>query len=199
MASRRERHIAVAAATVLGLLVLDSYVLTPLFDARTARIALRDKLELELDQAQRLLSQSRSAQRRFRVMQAQGNLQREASATESSLLAYLQTLAQESRVQLLSIRPDRTTAGHGLRELTFQVSGDGNLRAVMTFLHRLESAPLPLRVREVQIAPRTEGADDLSMTLRVSSIWEESTATNQITPPVHTMQSANSQVAEESR
>ncbi len=173
MMKRRERNLAIAAGVVLGLLVLDQYVLSPMWRAREAQMTLRDKLTLEWEQGQRLMAQSRQADRLVRLMRSEGGLGTEVSATESRLIEAMQSWAQESRLQLVSIRPERATVNQGLRELSFAAAGEGNLRSMMLFLHRLESAKLAVRVRELQISARTEGSDDLSISLRISSIWEE--------------------------
>ena len=52
------------------------------------------------------------------------------------------------------------------------------MRAVTGFLWRLENASFPVRVAELQIGTRKEGADDLSLQLRISALCraEETTA-----------------------
>ena len=81
--------------------------------------------------------------------------------------------SQQANLPLVSIRPDRPTDAHGLHEMTFQATADGSMRAVAAFLYRIETASVPVRVRELQIAPRTEGSDDLTVQLRISTLWED--------------------------
>ena len=58
-----------------------------------------------------------------------------------------------------------------MREITFQAAGTGPMSAVARFLWRMETAPFPLRVEELQVGARREGTDDLSLQLRVSTLY----------------------------
>ncbi len=45
------------------------------------------------------------------------------------------------------------------------------MSAVGPFLWRLETTPLPLRIKELQLGSRRDGEDDLSLTLTVSALY----------------------------
>jgi hypothetical protein len=44
--------------------------------------------------------------------------------------------------------------------------------AVSRFLWRVETAKVPIRVKEMQLGSRKEGADDLTLTLRLSTLYQ---------------------------
>ena len=52
-----------------------------------------------------------------------------------------------------------------------QAAGTGSMNAVSRFLWRVETAGIPLRVKEMQLGSRKEGADDLTVQLRLSTIY----------------------------
>ena len=51
-----------------------------------------------------------------------------------------------------------------------RVTANGGMAAVAGFLWRVESAKLPLRIKDVQIGGR-EGSDDLSLQMQVSTLY----------------------------
>ncbi|NJL32071.1 MAG: hypothetical protein HC898_10860 [Phycisphaerales bacterium] len=173
MAGRREKMLALATGVVLGLWVLDGYVLSPLLELRRDQITKAQKLEEQFQQSERLLSQSRSAQRRLRAMRTQGQLGRDASTTESGLLVAIQGLGQgePGATAFDSAGPRHRRPGcagiviSGFRRwliagcdgFSFPAGhrqGSGTSEGIAAFAtHRR--------------------FDDLSMTLRLSSIWED--------------------------
>jgi len=171
MLSKRESYIALIAGSALTLLVLDQLVLTPLLHSKERLSVQHQTLLRERAEAQQLLRDSRIADRRWKDFHANG-LTTDASNTESSLLNALRNWSQEAGLSVLATRPDRASGSRGLRDLTFQVSGEGSLRTVTTYLYRVETARLPVRIREIQLAARTEGTDDLALQLRLSTLWE---------------------------
>ncbi len=173
--SKRERSIAIVASAAVAFLVVYQYGITPLLDSRAQLAAQRAVLERQLNEAHRTISRSVDARRRWKDFHAAG-LVSDATATESNLLNTMRTWSQDAGLPLSSIRPDRASASHGLRELTFQATADGSMRSIAAFLYCVEMAHLPVRVRELQIAARSEGTDDLTMQVRISTLWEDTKA-----------------------
>lgn len=170
--SKRERYILVVTFSVIAIFALDYFVFTPLSEAREQLTLQKEKLVKEASDAQKTISASRKADQRWRDYRAAG-LSSDASATESALMAALRSWSQESNLPLLSIRPERVAASQGIHEITFQVTADGSMRAISRFLYRLETSQVPVRVHELQLSSRNEGSDNLSMQLRLSTLWDE--------------------------
>lgn len=175
MLSKRERIIVWTTALAVGALALDWLVLTPLLDSRDRLAAREEQLLTQLRDGQRLRSQSRAAAKKLRSYEAAG-LAESASATEGQLLSALRNWSQDSGLTLASIRPDRATSRHGLSELTLQAGGEGTMRSLAKFLYRLQTARIPVRLQEVQIASRTDGVGELSVQLRLSTLWNQDAA-----------------------
>jgi Tfp pilus assembly protein PilO len=180
MMSKRERSILVAAGVVVALAGVDYFFLSPLLASRDRLAEQETALQARVRKVRDTRAASVRANRRWNDFRAAG-LATDASATESNLLNGLRTWSQEAGLPLQSIRPDRATDAHGMHELTFQVTANGPMRAVAAFLYRVETAELPVRVRELQIASRSEGVDDLSVVLRVSTLWEDREAPAAVT------------------
>ena len=170
MLSGRERLLAIGSLVVLGLLLSDRYLLEPAW-------ALLDDLDLRQQQrlsdvaAARTLFEQR--RRLAPLLQGQGaaKLPRDPAAAEAQALAVLQAAAGGARFVVDALRPERVAAHDQLRPLAFQLTGHGNLEQVARFLHALDGAALPLRVEQLRLSTRKDGADDLSLQLRLTTLY----------------------------
>lgn len=170
--SKRERYILIVTVCVVGVLALDYFVYTPLTDAREQLMVQHDKLSRELGDMKKTMSASLKADKRWKEYAAAG-LSNDPSATESRFLGAISSWSRDAGLPLLSIRPERTIVNQGVHELSFHATADGSMRSISRFLYRLETSEVPVRIQELQISSRTDGTDDLSMQIRLSTIWEE--------------------------
>jgi hypothetical protein len=80
---------------------------------------------------------------------------------EAELTSYLQSVATFSHVLLKELRgveQRRTETFPGdVRPIRLSVSGESDLDGVITFFNRVESSPLFIRIRELQLEPQTNG------------------------------------------
>jgi hypothetical protein len=169
MLAKRERYIAIIAGVVLGILVLDWYVLTPLVEQRNLLATRRQNLEREVENALKLFETSKQMTRKWGEMRS-GGMKQDASDAESQLLNTVRGWSSEAGLTLSAIRPERVGKSHDLQEIGFQAAGNANLRAAANLLYRLETTSQPIRIRELQITSRSDGSDDLSVQLRLSTL-----------------------------
>ena len=101
----------------------------------------------------------------------QAGLKRDVSEAESQVLHAVRNWSQESGLALASLKPERVARDGELQEIMFRVAGPGSMRSVSRFLWQLQTAALPLKVEELQLGSRKEGADDLSLQLRISALY----------------------------
>ncbi len=170
--SRREASIAVVAVLAVALLLADRYVITPLMESGAALEAEKGLVVRELEEAGRLFQRRRLLARRWQEMTA-GGLSSDPSAAEGRLLHAVGDWAEQAGLALSSVQPDRRAPGKGaaVGEIVVQASGTGTMRSVARFLWLAETTDLPLRIQELQLGARTEGADDLSLQLELSTIY----------------------------
>lgn len=98
-----------------------------------------------------LEAQARSAQTTTRLLRAGNRVLAEGELTD-----YLEQLAGGSRVLLQQVRAVTDTAWTGspeLQPIRVAIRGESDLQGVATYMHRLESSPLLLRVTELAINP----------------------------------------------
>ena len=173
--SRRERLLIAATLIAVAALVLVRYAVTPLLDARDAAEARKQGLLDEMDRARGLLAHERRLSPEWRAMTAAG-LRRDPTEAESQVLHAVGDWAMEAGLRLSSLKPERVSEKKHLQEINFQATGTGSMNAVARFLWRVETAGIPIRLKELQLGSRKEGTDDLTLQLRLSTLY-------QATPP----------------
>jgi len=173
--SKRERIIAVVAAVAFAALVLDHYALTPLLESGALMEARRAAATAKLQQSITLFRRQKAMSRRWNEM-IEGGLMSDPAEAEGQVLHALQGWANEAGLVVTSMKPERAPTSGELPEITVQISGTGPMRAVSRFLYQVQTARFPLRIRDMQLGTRQEGADDLTLQLRVSTLYLSETA-----------------------
>jgi len=169
--SKRERLIIAATLIVVAALVLDRYAVTPLLDARDAAEAQKQGLLDEMDRGRAMLESEREIGPRWQKMVAAG-LRRDPTEAESQVLHAVGDWATEAGLRLSSMKPDRLSEKQPLQEINFQATGTGSMNAIARFLWRVETAGIPIRLKELQLGSRKEGTDDLTLQLRLSTLYQ---------------------------
>ncbi len=161
---------AIAVTAAFGLFTLDRLALTPYTQQRdrlnTEQLAANQRLA----DGRRAIQKQRAAKKDWDELQAQG-LESDASEMERRVQHWLHLWAQEAGLGNLSLRADRSAAKHaGFTQVTVHTTGSGPMGAVAKLLWRLEAAPVPLRVNDVQLNPGREGSDQVQLQLKVSAL-----------------------------
>lgn len=168
--TKREKVILAAAIAVLCALVLDVYALTPLLERRAAVRADLGRLQAKFAKAQGLLKRRRLLGRKWRRMLDEG-MKDDPAAAESQLLRHLRNWSSDARIRLSSLRPERSAEKSRLPEITVHAAGTGSMYAVSRFLYAIETARIPAKVKMLQVGSRRDGTDDLSIHVRVSTLY----------------------------
>ncbi|UCF17120.1 MAG: hypothetical protein JSW59_06595, partial [Phycisphaerales bacterium] len=72
---------------------------------------------------------------------------------------------------LSSIRPERVSSNKGLQEMIFTVAGRGSLESVARFLWQIETAVLPVKIKDMQLGSSSEAGDSMSLQLHLSALY----------------------------
>jgi type II secretory pathway pseudopilin PulG len=166
--SKRERILALATLLVLGTLMVNSLILDPLFSRRQQAANERIDLEAQLADAQNTFDRRKLLERRWKTV-LEG--MRSDTDAESRVTKALNEWSRQTRLTLTSIKPERTTADKGMREITFVVAGRGSLEAVASFLHKVETAELPVKLTTMTVGSTSESGDNMSLQLRLSTVY----------------------------
>jgi hypothetical protein len=179
--SKRERYIFMTTIFVVAILLLDRFVVTPLFEQSGTLKQQLASLSYTLESEQRLLQRQHQMSQKWDEMQGSG-LEMDAAAAESQLLHMYRQWSSEAGLTLISLKPARPNEGKYLREVVLQASSSGPMKAVSRFLWLAETAKTPVRIKQLQLGSRKEGADDLSLTVTLSTIYavQETTTAKEV-------------------
>ena len=169
--SKREKYIVICTVVILTVFVLDRYALSPLLAMREETRTRKQQVTAQWDKGFGLLDRQKLMEKRWNKSSEQG-ISEKASDTTSRVLHELRNWSGQYGVNLSSITPDRVSSKkeENFQEITFLVSGTGNMNSIGHFLYQLEHTTLPLRLKDIQLSSRQEAADDMSLQVRVSAI-----------------------------
>ena len=167
MLSKREQIMAIVAVLFVGFLVLNKFLIGPVADKLRQLDTQKSQLSLELEQAQNLFRKRRILEREWKNASMEG-LRNEVEA-ESKVGRALNEWSQISHLTLSSVKPERMASDKGLQEMTFVVVGTGTLESVAQFLWQIETAPLPLKVKDMQLGS-SESGQSMSVQLHLSAL-----------------------------
>ncbi len=170
--SRRERYIGIGTAVVVGVLVLDQLFVSPLLDRRRALGAQVQEAQDALERHNRLFINSRRATKNWSQL-AGTTLRRDDAGAESDILNNVRDWASRSGMNLLTQPRERTEKQKDFIRVGFRVTGSGGMKQVGEFLWRAQTASIPVRVNDVQMSSKTDGTDNLSVVVGLSTIYAD--------------------------
>lgn len=168
--SKRERIILLLTVVVVGALVLDFFALTPLLERIDEAETRLDLMTTRMRQAEALLTRRRALAPRWRRMTAE-SLKADPGEAESQILRAIGEWADRARLNLTSVRPDRSAEDTPLPVIDFRASGQGSMAAVSRFLYGMETANIPIKLKNLQLSSRREGSDSLSLQVTFSTLY----------------------------
>lgn len=164
--SRRERIILIGTILVVGLLVADKVIYSPVQARLAAMDAERAQLLSEVNEARSLFQRQKKLQPAWQKMLDEGF--RNDTEAESRVFRALGEWSAEADLYVTSTKPDRLAGENGLKEMTFVLAGEGTLQAVAHFLWLIETSPLPIKIKQVTLG---SGSNDMSLQLRLSVLY----------------------------
>jgi hypothetical protein len=173
--SRREKGLAFGTLAVLVLFLADRYVLTPFLDQQGALEAQRGQILTDISRAQNVMNERRQLAPKWKGMVA-GGLKSDPAEAEGQLLHALRDWAKETGFALSSLKPDRPDAKDQLKEVHVVATGNGNMESTAKFLWKMQGSAFPLKVLDFQLSSRSDGANDLALQVKVSTLYLASVA-----------------------
>ncbi len=177
--SKREKYIAIGVGAAVGLLVLDSLIFAPYFTRRNKITVDRTALNEQTEAAAATLMRQSKLRPVWAEIQQHGLMVDPDVAASQAQKAILDW-AHAANVELFSLRNERPAQEGQFQIINFGVTGTGTMNSISKFLWSLETAAIPIRVNDMQITPRREGTDDLSIRLTVSALCMTPTAADKV-------------------
>jgi hypothetical protein len=168
--SKRERYIAITTVVVLLILILDSYIITPFIDQMGKTATEKQNLQTEMDRASTLFKRRALMDQQWQEM-INGGLQNDVSRAESQTLHAMDGWARECELAVSSVKPGRGQGTGHLKEVLFQITGDGSMKSICGFLWQIENTSFPIKIKEVQIGSNDENGKSMSLQLEISVLY----------------------------
>lgn len=159
-----------ATAGVLAILAVDRYALTPLLEQQDFLNGQRDQILSDMTRAQKVFAERKQMAPKWSSMVASG-LKDDPAEAEGQLLHALRDWAKDTSVTLSSVKPDRPESKEQLRQIQIQATGTGSMDGIAKLLWKMQSASFPLKVTELQLGARNDGKSDLSLQVKVSTLY----------------------------
>jgi hypothetical protein len=167
---RREKTLLIIAIAVIAALVADRYILSPVLKRRSNMKDDGEMLRGELEQALSTIKRWKILAPQWEQMKRQG-LSGDPSVTEGVVLRYIKDSSLKNDIVIASIQPERLPQETKVREIEFLLSGTGNMNSVTGFLCDMETAPIPLKLKTMQLGAADETGSLMTMQLKMSSIY----------------------------
>lgn len=167
--SKRERIILIASIACVGLFVAVKFVVDPVQAKRDKLESQRQQLLGDLNEAELLIGNHVRMRRKWNEMLSDGL--RNDTEAESRILTALGEWSGAANMALSSIRPERVSSNRGLQEMIFTVAGKGSLESVARFLWQIETAVLPVKIKDMQLGSSSEAGDSMSLQLHLSALY----------------------------
>ena len=169
--TKRERLIAIGAGVAGGALLLNSFLIAPLEARWDAADQRRDSAQEEVERGQAVMNNRNRSLRVWKTL-ADGTLADDAPTAESRLLEGVRVWAQNSGVDLTSLKPEQGDREQGFGRLVVRAQANGDMAALSTFLQGAENSDLPVRLVDMTLASRKDGQDELSLQVGFSTIYQ---------------------------
>ena len=157
-------------ALVVGILALDRLFLTPLIERRQVTDAQMRLATGEMERADGLMTNRSRVNRKWNEMSG-SSLKTDGATAESQVIRAVNDWAQEAGLNVSSVKPERAEKEKQFVKITFRANATGNMASISKFMWRLQTSKVPIRVTDVSITTRRDGADDLSLDLGISTIY----------------------------
>lgn len=166
----REKLLTIVAVVCFSLLLGDRLVFTPLTHLWSERSDRIKELRSSVSKGRLLVDREDIMNQRWREMLTNA-LPVAKPTAEREVLTSFDRWMQDSGVSFVSIKPQwKEGADESYQTLECRAGVFGNLSAITRFLYELEQDPLALNLEELQITPRNEKSDQLTLSVLFSGL-----------------------------
>ncbi len=166
----RQRLLIILAGVSIGLLLLDSVVLTPLTKAWQNRRAEIVRLQKSVTEGRGVIERASRTRSLWAEMQGQA-MPADPAKAEQDLITAFDRWGRATGVELGSIKPQwKRGTSNRYSQIECRVDATGSLAALTRFLYEVEKSALALKVDAVELNARDDSGSRLSLGLLVSGL-----------------------------
>jgi len=168
--SKRERYIAIGASTAALVFFLYQYMFNPLWERRAQAQSDSGSSRMKLQKIRSENNRNRATELKWEEMNKAG-LRLDANTALGQLQHAAQQWAQEARLSI-SHRGDRPlVVEKRFQKIVLHVSSQSaTMESISRFLWRVNTSGLPVRVTDLQIRPKREASEELTLEVAISTL-----------------------------
>lgn len=167
--NQREKILALVIVGLAVLFAADRLVVAPLTTAFGEIAEETRSLESELAEANAMVKSRRKIEQRWQAVRLAG-LSDAIDAARLRLQVSTSAWARDSRLNLNTLSTGRAQENDPYTELGFTLTGVGSLESIQRFLIKIDQADFPLRINDCTITARGDERDELTLSLKLSTI-----------------------------
>lgn len=168
MPNNREAILKIAVGAVVGLFVLDRFILTPSIAAWKTQSERLQTLREKVEKGKGLIEREESLRGRWADM-LRTDMPDDNSAAEADVYKAFSRWGNRSRVSFNSIMPG-WPQHDGYDAFECRVAATGDQASLGRLLYEIETDPLPARIEECEFNTRDAQGKQLMLTMRVSFV-----------------------------
>ncbi len=170
MANSRESFLKLVVGAVVGLYVLDRFVIEPSIDAWNEQSQRLAQLREKVGKGRNLIEREDQLRSKWADM-LRTCMPDDNAAGESDVYKALSRWGSRSRVSFTSLTPNwRTHDEDGYDTFECRIAATGDQASIGRFMYELEVDPLPARIEECEMITKDPKGGQLNMTMRISFV-----------------------------
>ena len=165
----RQQLLIIAAAAIVGLFLLDQFVIEPLRDIWKKRDERIVQLKQDFKDGQALVARERGIRNHWRDISTR-TLTNNTSSAEQRVLQAIDRWAQSSGAVVAGVNRQWKKDADDYMTFECRVDVTGDLRRVNQFLYSVEKEPMALRLQSVELSARDKEGRQLALALQFSGL-----------------------------
>jgi len=152
--SSREKTILFLAISAITLSLVFNFLIIPVLKKNSALNKEIAMTKTKLNKYRRLLTQKDHIQNKYNKFSSRIGSSYQDKDTLVSALSTLETLAQESGIRIIDIRPQGSKDWELYKEILIDLKAEATLEGYLKFIYNIENSLSLLRIKRFQISAR---------------------------------------------
>ena len=165
----RQQVLIIAAVSIIGLFILDQFLIEPLIKLWKDRETQIADLRTRVADGRSVLQRERGIRNYWRDI-SERTLTNNASAAEHRVFQAVDRWAQSSGAVISGINPQWKKDSDQSMTYECHVDATGDLSRLSRFLYSVEKEPIALRIQSVELTARDKEGTQLAMALQFSGL-----------------------------
>ena len=167
--NNRQQLLAIGAIAVVGLLVVDKVLITPLSNLWSKRAENIRTLRKDIAAGDAIIKREAVLRKTWNEMRA-NTLPNDPSLAEQNMLGAFDRWSRETGITITSISPQWKHDSDEYMTLECRVDASGTISTVPRFIHDIEKDPMAIKLESIEITARDNDGQQLAVGLQVSGL-----------------------------